>query len=229
MSLQPQPQPQSQSQSQSRSQVPRPTRRILALGGVLIATALFAFPGLAPAQPVDGRRLATATFAGGCFWCMEPPFDELEGVVSTTSGYTDGQTSNPTYKEVSSGRTGHAEAVQVVYDPDKVSFERLVDVFWRNIDPTDAGGQFCDRGSPYRPALFYHDAAQREVAERSRAALEKARPFKEAIVTPIVAATTFYRAEEYHQDYYLRNPIRYKYYRKSCGRDRRLQQLWGGS
>lgn len=229
MSLQPQPQSQSQSQSQSRSQVPRPTRRILALGGVLIATALFAFPGLAPAQPVDGGRLATATFAGGCFWCMEPPFDELEGVVSTTSGYTDGQTSNPTYKEVSSGRTGHAEAVQVVYDPDKVSFERLVDVFWRNIDPTDAGGQFCDRGSPYRPALFYHDAAQREVAERSRAALEKARPFKEAIVTPIVAATTFYRAEEYHQDYYLRNPIRYKYYRKSCGRDRRLQQLWGGS
>ena len=205
------------------------SRRVPTLGGLLIATALFAFPGLAPAQGGDTARLATATFAGGCFWCMEPPFDELEGVVSTTSGYTDGHTENPTYEQVSSGRTGHAEAVQVVYDPAKVSFERLVEVFWRNIDPTDAGGQFCDRGSPYRPALFHHDAAQREVAERSRAALEKDRPFKAAIATPVVAATTFYPAEEYHQDYYLKNPIRYKYYRNGCGRDRRLKQLWGGS
>lgn len=204
-------------------------RRVPTLGGLLIAAALFAFPGLAPAQGGDAARLATATFAGGCFWCMEPPFDALEGVVSTTSGYTDGQTENPTYEQVSSGRTGHAEAVQVVYDPAKVSFERLVEVFWRNIDPTDDGGQFCDRGSPYRPALFYHDAAQREVAERSRAALEKDRPFKAAIATPLVAATTFYPAEEYHQDYYLKNPIRYKYYRNGCGRDRRLKQLWGGS
>jgi peptide-methionine (S)-S-oxide reductase len=229
MSHQRQPQRQPQSQPQPRSHVPRPIRRIRTLGGVWIATAFFAFPGLAPAQGGEGGRLATATFAGGCFWCMEQPFDELEGVVSTTSGYTDGHTPNPTYKEVSSGTTGHAEAVQVVYDPEKVSFERLVEVFWRNIDPTDAGGQFCDRGSPYRPALFYHDAAQREVAERSRAALEKERPFKDAIATPVVAATTFYPAEEYHQDYYLRNPIRYKYYRNGCGRDRRLQQLWGGS
>lgn len=212
-----------QAQSQTRG------RRVPILGGLLIATALFAFPGLASAQGGEAARHATATFAGGCFWCMEPPFDALEGVVSTTSGYIDGHTKNPTYQEVSSGRSGHAEAVQVVYDPDKVSFERLVDVFWRNIDPTDAGGQFCDRGSPYRPALFYHDEAQREVAERSRAALEKDRPFKEAIVTPIVAATTFYPAEEYHQDYYLKNPIRYKYYRNGCGRDRRLNQLWGES
>ncbi len=204
-------------------------RRLRMLGGVLIASALALIPGLVPAQEGDGRRLATATFAGGCFWCMEPPFDDLEGVVSTTSGYTGGHVENPTYKAVSGGETGHAEAVRVVYDPDKVSFERLVDVFWRNIDPTDAGGQFCDRGSPYRSTLFYHDEAQREVAERSRAALERDRPFTAAIVTSIVAATAFYPAEAYHQDYYLKNPIRYKYYRHSCGRDRRLEQLWGES
>lgn len=215
--MKPQPQPQKQ------------TRRIRTLGASLIATVLFASTGLAAAQGSDAGRLATATFAGGCFWCMEQPFDELEGVVSTTSGYTDGHTENPTYKEVSSGKTGHTEAVQVVYEPHKVSFERLVEVFWRNIDPTDAGGQFCDRGTAYRPALFYHDETQREVAERSLAALEKDRPFKKAVVTPVVAATTFYPAEEYHQDYYLKNPIRYKYYRNGCGRDRRLKELWDAS
>jgi peptide-methionine (S)-S-oxide reductase len=199
------------------------------LRGLLIAAAIFFLSGPATAQGSDAGRLATATFAGGCFWCMEPPYDELDGVISTTSGYTDGQTENPTYKEVSSGKTGHTEAVQVVYDPEKVSFERLVEVFWRNIDPTDAGGQFCDRGSPYRPALFYHDEAQRAVAERSLAELEANKPFKEPIVTPIVAASTFYPAEEYHQDYYLKNPIRYKYYRNGCGRDRRLKELWDAS
>lgn len=221
--MKPQPQPQPQTQNRVR------TRRIRTLGGLLVATVLFAVSGLAAAQGSDAGRLATATFAGGCFWCMEPPYDELDGVISTTSGYTDGQTENPTYKEVSSGKTGHTEAVQVVYDPEKVSFERLVDVFWRNIDPTDAGGQFCDRGSPYRPALFYHDEAQRAVAERSLAELEANKPFKEPIVTPIVAASTFYPAEEYHQDYYLKNPIRYKYYRNGCGRDRRLKELWDAS
>lgn len=221
--MKPQPQPQPQTQNRVR------TRRIRTLGGLLVATVLFAVSGLAAAQGSDVGRLATATFAGGCFWCMEPPYDELDGVISTTSGYTDGQTENPTYKEVSSGKTGHTEAVQVVYDPEKVSFERLVDVFWRNIDPTDAGGQFCDRGSPYRPALFYHDEAQRAVAERSLAELEANKPFKEPIVTPIVAASTFYPAEEYHQDYYLKNPIRYKYYRNGCGRDRRLKELWDAS
>lgn len=221
--MKPQPQPQPQTQNRVR------TRRIRTLGGLLVATVLFAVSGLAAAQGSDVGRLATATFAGGCFWCMEPPYDELDGVISTTSGYTDGQTENPTYKEVSSGKTGHTEAVQVVYDPQKVSFERLVDVFWRNIDPTDAGGQFCDRGSPYRPALFYHDEAQRAVAERSLAELEASKPFKEPIVTPIVAASTFYPAEEYHQDYYLKNPIRYKYYRNGCGRDRRLKELWDAS
>lgn len=223
--MKPQPQPQPQPQTQNRVR----TRRIRTLGGLLVATVLFAVSGLAAAQGSDAGRLATATFAGGCFWCMEPPYDELDGVISTTSGYTDGQTENPTYKEVSSGKTGHTEAVQVVYDPQKVSFERLVDVFWRNIDPTDAGGQFCDRGSPYRPALFYHDEAQRAVAERSLAELEASKPFKEPIVTPIVAASTFYPAEEYHQDYYLKNPIRYKYYRNGCGRDRRLKELWDAS
>ena len=223
--MKPQPQPQPHPQTQNRVR----TRRIRTLGGLLVATVLFAVSGLAAAQGSDAGRLATATFAGGCFWCMEPPYDELDGVISTTSGYTDGQTENPTYKEVSSGKTGHTEAVQVVYDPQKVSFERLVDVFWRNIDPTDAGGQFCDRGSPYRPALFYHDEAQRAVAERSLAELEASKPFKEPIVTPIVAASTFYPAEEYHQDYYLKNPIRYKYYRNGCGRDRRLKELWDAS
>ncbi len=200
-------------------------------GALLIVAAalLLPFGSAVKAEEVDGGRLATATFAGGCFWCMEPPFDALEGVVSTTSGYTDGHTENPTYKEVTTGKTGHTEAVQVVYDPEKVSFETLVDVFWRNIDPTDAGGQFCDRGSPYRATLFYHDEAQREIAERSKAALEADRPFKDPIVTPVVAASTFYPAEEYHQDYYLKNPIRYRYYRNGCGRDRRLNELWNPS
>ncbi|AUN94490.1 peptide-methionine (S)-S-oxide reductase MsrA [Pseudazoarcus pumilus] len=189
--------------------------------------ALATLPLHAEQAPADGH--AVATFAGGCFWCMEPPYDELEGVISTTSGYTDGHTENPTYKQVTSGRTGHTEAVQVVYDPAKVSFEKLVEVFWRNIDPTDIKGQFCDRGSQYRPTLFYHDAAQREIAERSRTALERSKPFDAEINTPIVAASTFYAAEEYHQDYYVKNPIRYKYYRNGCGRDRRLEQLWGAS
>lgn len=191
-----------------------------------LAAAAFATPAFAqPAEPADGH--AVATFAGGCFWCMEPPFDKLEGVISTTSGYTDGKTPNPTYKQVTSGRTGHTEAVQVVYDPTRVSFEQLVEVFWKNIDPTDVDGQFCDRGSQYRPTLFFHDDAQREVAERSLAELQRSKPFKQPVTTPVVAASTFYAAEEYHQDYYLKNPVRYRYYRNGCGRDRRLEQLWG--
>lgn len=194
---------------------------------LLCATLLALAPLSAHAAPERSDGQAVATFAGGCFWCMEPPFDALDGVLSTTSGYTDGRTPNPTYEQVSSGRTGHTEAVQVVYDPSKVSFEQLVEVFWKNIDPTDDRGQFCDRGLQYRPTLFYHDEAQREVAERSKAALQKNKPFAADIATPVVAASTFYAAEEYHQDYYLRNPIRYKYYRHSCGRDKRLQELWG--
>ena len=181
-----------------------------------------------PANAVPAG-MAVATFAGGCFWCMEPPFDKLPGVVSTTSGYTGGKTRNPSYEEVSSGTTGHAEAVQVVYDPAKVTYERLLDVFWHNIDPTVKDRQFCDIGTQYRTAIFVHDDRQRALAEASKAALEKSKPFKEPIVTPIVSATEFWPAEAYHQDYYLKNPIRYGYYRTGCGRDRRLAQLWGTS
>jgi peptide-methionine (S)-S-oxide reductase len=171
--------------------------------------------------------VAKATFAGGCFWCMEPPYDKLTGVISTTSGYIGGQKPNPTYEEVSSGRTGHAEAVQVVYDPKKVSYEQLLDVFWHNIDPTVKNQQFCDVGSQYRTGIFYHDDEQRRLAEASKAALEKSKPFKAPIVTEITRAGEFYPAEEYHQDYYLKNPVRYKFYRNGCGRDARLEQLWG--
>jgi peptide-methionine (S)-S-oxide reductase len=178
-------------------------------------------------KPGDSSTLAKATFAGGCFWCMEPPFDKLDGVISTTSGYTGGQKTNPTYKEVSAGGTGHAEAVQIVYDPKKIRYERLLEVYWRNVDPTDSGGQFCDRGNQYRTAIFYHNDEQKRLAEQSKAKLGQSKPFKEPIVTTIVAATEFYPAEEYHQDYYIKNPVRYKFYRYSCGRDQRLEMLWG--
>ena len=170
-----------------------------------------------------------ATFAGGCFWCMEPPFDKLEGVISTTSGYTGGHTKNPTYKQTSSGKTGHTEAVQIVYDPKQVSYEKLLDVFWHNIDPTTPNQQFCDRGNQYRSEIFYHNDEQKQLAESSKAALDKNKPFKQPVVTQVSKASTFYAAEEYHQDYYKKNPIRYRYYRYGCGRDKRLEQLWGES
>jgi peptide-methionine (S)-S-oxide reductase len=168
-----------------------------------------------------------ATFAGGCFWCMEPPFDKLDGVISTTSGYTGGQKANPTYKEVSAGTTGHAEAIQIEYDPSRVSYEKLLAVFWKNIDPGALNFQFCDHGSQYRSGIFYHDESQKQTAENSLAELNKNKPFEQDIVTEITAAGTFYPAEEYHQDYYQKNPLRYKYYRYACGRDNRLDQLWG--
>jgi peptide-methionine (S)-S-oxide reductase len=169
-----------------------------------------------------------ATFAGGCFWCMEPPFDKLEGVISTTSGYAGGHVENPTYKQVSAGVTGHAEALQIVYDPERISYRELLDVFWRNVDPLDSGGQFCDRGDQYRTAIFYHDEQQRRLAEQSKAALERSGRLTGSIATEIVALNgNFYPAEDYHQDYYEKNPLRYKYYRAACGRDRRLEQLWG--
>ena len=170
---------------------------------------------------------AKATFAGGCFWCMEPPYDKLPGVLSTTSGYIGGKTKNPTYEQVTTGTTGHAEAVEVEYDPSKVTYAQLLDVFWRNIDPTQKNGQFCDHGSQYRTAIFYHGPEQQKLAEASKAALIKNKPFKGEIVTEIVPAGEFYRAEEYHQDFYKKNPTRYKFYRAGCGRDARLQQLWG--
>ncbi len=171
--------------------------------------------------------LSRATFAGGCFWCMEGPFDKLDGVVSTTSGYIGGQTDNPSYPQVSSGSTGHTEAVQIVYDPAHVSYEELLDVFWVNHDPTESDGQFCDKGSQYRPGVFYHDEDQKRAAEASKADVERTKTFDEPVMTEITLAGTFYPAEDYHQDYYVRNPIRYKMYRYGCGRDRRLQQLWG--
>ena len=196
----------------------------------LLAIFFFAaaVSGSAGAQ-TPAAATAKATFAGGCFWCMEPPFDKLDGVISTTSGYTGGSKVNPTYQEVSAGSTGHTEAVQVVYDPKKVSYEKLLDVFWHNVDPTQKDGQFCDHGSQYRTGIFAHDTEQKRLAEASKAALEKSKPFKASIVTDIVAATTFYPAEDYHQDYYVKNPVRYKLYRTGCGRDARLKDLWGAS
>lgn len=170
---------------------------------------------------------AVATFAGGCFWCMEPPFDALDGVVSTTSGYTGGRLENPTYEQVSSGGTGHYEAIRIQYDPGKVSYEKLLEVFWVNVDPTDGGGQFCDRGSQYRTAIFYHTEDQREAAQASKTALEESGRLPKPVVTPIEPASAFFPAEDYHQDYYKKNPIRYKFYRTGCGRDRVLKKLWG--
>ena len=187
----------------------------------LFLLAALAMPGMANAA------LAKATFAGGCFWCMEPPYDKLGGVVSTTSGYIGGHTINPTYEAVSAGGTGHAEAVEISYDPARISYAKLLEVFWRNIDPTVRNRQFCDVGDQYRSAIFYHDAEQRRLAEQSKAALEKSRPFPQPIVTEIVPAGVFTPAEAYHQDYYLKNPVRYKFYRYRCGRDQRLDELWG--
>jgi peptide-methionine (S)-S-oxide reductase len=176
-------------------------------------------------MPKDGQ--AFATFAGGCFWCMEPPFDKIDGVLATTSGYTGGSKVDPTYPEVSAGGTGHAEAVQITYDPARVSYEQLLEVFWRNVDPLDAGGQFCDRGSQYRTGIFVHDDEQRRLAEQSKQALIDSKRFNRPIVTEIVAAGPFYPAEDYHQDYYQKNPLRYKFYRWNCGRDQRLAEVWG--
>jgi peptide-methionine (S)-S-oxide reductase len=182
---------------------------------------------LAATLPVAGAEYETATFAGGCFWCVESDFDKVPGVISTTSGYIGGQLKNPTYEEVSAGGTGHAEAVQIVFDPAKISYAKLLDVFWRHIDPTTKDRQFCDKGDQYRTAIFYHDDAQKRLAEQSKAALAASKPFKEAIVTELVPASTFYPAEDYHQDFHTKNPVRYKFYRFNCGRDQRLTELWG--
>jgi peptide-methionine (S)-S-oxide reductase len=181
----------------------------------------------AKADATNAATTAKATFAGGCFWCVEADFDKVPGVLSTTSGYTGGTLPNPTYRQVTSHTTGHAEAVEIVFDPSRVSYEQLVEHFWRTIDPTTVNRQFCDAGSPYRSAIFAHDAAQLAAAKASLAALEKSKPFPEPIVTEIEMAAPFYVAEDYHQDYYLKNPIRYNYYRSGCGRDARLKQLWG--
>ncbi|MBF0368658.1 MAG: peptide-methionine (S)-S-oxide reductase MsrA [Magnetococcales bacterium] len=181
-------------------------------------------PGMAQG---DESKLETATFAGGCFWCVEQVFDEVEGVVKTTSGYIGGSQKNPTYREVSRGKTGHAEAVEVVFDPAKVSYDELLAIYWRNIDPTTPDRQFCDRGSQYRAEIFYHNDEQLNLAQASLSALMEEKPFDGAIVTQITPASDFYPAEAYHQNFHRTNPLRYTFYKSRCGRDNRLEELWG--
>ena len=179
------------------------------------------------ALAADGGELAVATFAGGCFWCVESDFDTVPGVVETISGYTGGTVDHPTYKQVSEGGTGHREAVQIRYDPKQVSYERLLHIFWRSVDPTDDGGQFCDRGESYQTAVFVGNDEERRLAEASKETLEQSAVLDASVVTPIEPAGEFYPAEGYHQDYYTKNPFRYRYYRFACGRDSAVQQVWG--
>lgn len=185
--------------------------------------------GRPPASKPAPAKTAVAVFAGGCFWCMEPPFDKLPGVIDTTSGYISGHVANPTYEQVSAGTTGHTEAVRVRYDPARIGYGALLEVFWRNIDPLAVNRQFCDVGSQYRSGIYPVDARQRALAEASRRRLAASGRFDRPIATEIVPATTFYPAEAYHQDYYLKSPVRYRYYRWSCGRDQRLRELWGAT
>lgn len=192
-----------------------------ALFGILVSGMAWVSSGLA------AEKLEIATFAGGCFWCVESDFDGVPGVVKTISGYTGGMLKNPTYKQVSAGGTGHIEAVEIHFDPAKVSYEKLLDVLWHSVDPTDAGGQFCDRGQSYETAIFTHSPEQKRIAEASKKMLMEKAGLKQTIVTPIREATPFYPAETYHQDYYKKNPLRYRVYRYGCGRDARLTELWG--
>lgn len=178
-------------------------------------------------QAVAGATLGKAYFAGGCFWCMEEAFEKVEGVLSATSGYMGGTVANPSYEDVSAGRTGHAESVEVVYDPARVSYQKLLDAFWRNVDPITANAQFCDHGTQYRAAIFYQTEEEKRLADGSKEAIEQTKRFKEAIVTQIVQAMQFYPAEEYHQDFHKKNPVRYKFYKYNCGRAQRLEELWG--
>lgn len=197
---------------------------ILAAMGICLRGAGMGFAENTNTLPA---KLEKATFAGGCFWCMEPPFVSLKGVASVTSGYTGGHKKNPTYEDVSSGATGHAEAIEILYDPAQITYSGLLDVFWRNIDPTTPNRQFVDIGTQYRSAIFYHNEEQRRLAEESKARLEKSGRFDKPIVTEIVPASAFYKAEEYHQKYYQKNPIRYKFYRYNSGRDQYLKKIWG--
>ncbi len=192
-------------------------KKLIILIMILAGTGLYAM----------NTKTEKATFAGGCFWCMESPFEKLDGVISVISGYTGGSEKNPSYKQVSSGSTGHLESVEITYDPEKVSYEKLLEVFWRQINPTDPGGQFVDRGKQYTTAIFYHNEKQKRLAEKSKEALERSGRFSGKIVTPIRKAGPFYRAEEYHQDYYKVNPLRYRFYRYNSGRDQYLKRVWG--
>ena len=200
--------------------------RFVAVAAVSFAGVIATEAWAQAPKPAAASGTLKATFAGGCFWCVEEAFDKVPGVVSTISGYMGGQTKNPTYEQVSTGRTGHTEVVQVEYDPKRVSYDKLLDVFWRNIDPTQKDAQFCDHGSQYRSGIFFHDAEQRRLAEASKGALAKNKPFKGEIVTEVTQASQFYAAEDYHQDYYLKNPVRYKFYKTGCGREARLKELW---
>lgn len=210
-----------------------PSARLLgvALGaGVALGLAAYAPDtgrGAPSAAPLQAEKLEKATFAGGCFWCMEPPFEKLDGVVSVTSGYTGGTKENPTYEEVSAGTTGHAESIEILFRPARVSYERLLSVFWHNVDPTAKDRQFCDAGRQYRAAIFVHDFSQRQAAEASKRELARTKPFPGTVVTEIVDAGRFWKAEEHHQDYWRKNPLRYRFYRGNCGRDTRLRELWG--
>jgi peptide-methionine (S)-S-oxide reductase len=197
-------------------------RPLLALLALLVAS-------LHAGAQTPAAQTAQAIFAGGCFWCMEPPFDKTDGVISTTSGYSGGEKADPTYEQVSEGGTGHYEVVRIEYDPAKVTYRQLLDVFWRNVDPYDAEGQFCDKGDQYRAAIFYADDAEKKQAEDSRAELIASGRLKEPIATQIIPAKPFYAAEDYHQDYYEKNPLKYKFYRYGCGRDARLEVLWGAA
>ena len=203
-------------------------RRHIALSVLTVAVLFIGSWNLQSAnQAAADTTSGKAYFAGGCFWCMEEVFEKVDGVLSATSGYMGGTVSNPTYEEVSAGRTGHAESVEVVYDPAKVSYQKLLDAFWRNVDPITPNAQFCDHGNQYRSAIFFRTDEEKRASDTSKQAIEQSRQFKEPIVTQIVMAPQFYPAEEYHQDFYKKNPIRYKLYKYNCGRAQRLEELWG--
>jgi len=205
-------------------------KNIAILATIAIAVLAYSHHGQAESDPKtqpNNSTLKTAIFAGGCFWCIESDFEKLDGVDSVVSGYTGGEADTADYKTVSYTETGHYEAVEVRYDPTKVGYSELVEYFWRHIDPTDPDGQFCDKGSSYRSAIFYNGDEERNIVQASLAALNKSKPFEADIVTAVYAAKPFYLAEDYHQDYYKKNPVRYKIYRTGCGRDRRVKKLWG--
>src|SRR5262249_45668958 len=196
---------------------------------LVLLTGLLLLPVARPAAWAEERTPAKAAFAGGCFWCMQPAFEALDGVTSVTAGYTGGTKQNPTYEEVSEGGTGHAESIEVVYDPTKISYDKLLDVFWHNVDPTDARGQFCDHGNQYRTAIFYYDDTQKRLAEASKQAIAKSLKVPGPIVTEIVPAGQFWPPEQYHQDYSKKNRVGYRFYRYTCGRDKRLEEVWGAA
>jgi peptide-methionine (S)-S-oxide reductase len=203
-------------------------RRLSALSFFIVALLFIGAWNLqAASQAAMDATPGKAYFAGGCFWCMEEAFEKVEGVLSATSGYMGGTVANPSYEEVSAGRTGHAESVEVVYDPARVSYQKLLDAFWHNVDPITPNAQFCDHGSQYRSAIFFQTDEEKRASDTSKQAIEQSKRFKEPIVTQIVMASQFYPAEEYHQDFYKKNPVRYKFYKYNCGRTKRLEELWG--